>query len=95
MRLVFVFFQHSSYGQSSKASAGASGGGGASSTAAGGSSKNEEDRHRRTIIIEKKNNSYGFTLQSYGIHYKREQELEVSSKELNESLKPVTQGESG
>lgn len=37
--------------------------------------KPEEDRRRRTIIVEKKNNSYGFTLQSYGIHYKKEQEV--------------------
>ncbi|XP_073975754.1 PDZ domain-containing short spindle 6 isoform X5 [Rhodnius prolixus] len=39
--------------------------------------KPEEDRRRRTIIVEKNNNSYGFTLQSYGIHYKKEQEIEM------------------
>lgn len=37
----------------------------------------EEDRRRRTIIIEKQNNSFGFTLQTYGIKHCREGEVEL------------------
>ncbi|XP_029836136.2 uncharacterized protein LOC8029144 [Ixodes scapularis] len=37
----------------------------------------EEDRRRRTIIVERRKGSFGFTLQTYGIHHKRDGEIEL------------------
>ncbi|XP_015921955.1 general receptor for phosphoinositides 1-associated scaffold protein isoform X2 [Parasteatoda tepidariorum] len=37
----------------------------------------DEDRRRRTIIVERRNGSFGFTLQTYGIHHKRDGEIEL------------------
>ncbi|XP_043215489.1 protein TAMALIN-like [Amphibalanus amphitrite] len=37
----------------------------------------EEDRRRRTILIEKAHGSFGFTIQSYGIQYRRDSEVEI------------------
>ncbi|XP_037068667.1 general receptor for phosphoinositides 1-associated scaffold protein-like [Pollicipes pollicipes] len=37
----------------------------------------EEDRRRRTILIEKLQGSFGFTIQSYGIQYRRDTEVEI------------------
>jgi len=36
-----------------------------------------EERERRTIIVERSAGSFGFTLQSYGIHYRDENDVEV------------------
>ncbi|KAH9370243.1 hypothetical protein HPB48_007420 [Haemaphysalis longicornis] len=37
----------------------------------------DEDRRRRTIIVERRKGSFGFTLQTYGIHHKRDGEIEL------------------
>uniref|UniRef100_A0A2R5LAR1 Proteinral receptor for phosphoinositides 1-associated scaffold protein n=2 Tax=Ornithodoros turicata TaxID=34597 RepID=A0A2R5LAR1_9ACAR len=37
----------------------------------------EEDRRRRTIIVERRKGSFGFTLQTYGIHHRRDGEIEL------------------
>ncbi|XP_053210551.1 general receptor for phosphoinositides 1-associated scaffold protein-like [Panonychus citri] len=39
--------------------------------------KSDEDRRRRTIIVERKNSSFGFTLQTYGIHHRKDGEIEL------------------
>ncbi|KAI1292286.1 General receptor for phosphoinositides 1-associated scaffold protein [Halotydeus destructor] len=37
----------------------------------------DEDRRRRTIIVQRSNNSFGFTLQTYGIHHKKDNQVEL------------------